>query len=90
MIILPQLWALNSAVECHLHTVEVIGSNPIAPTILFKGLGVPGRKARSTNRSTNSLNHLRSHSHFLQECPLRGSCFIPVALSVEVQCRLYA
>jgi hypothetical protein len=25
--------ALNSAVECHLHTVEVIGSNPIAPTI---------------------------------------------------------
>jgi hypothetical protein len=29
-------WALNSAVECHLHTVEVIGSNPIAPTILFK------------------------------------------------------
>ena len=37
--------ALNSAVECHLHTVEVIGSNPIAPTtpkgpiwILFGGL----------------------------------------------------
>ena len=27
-------WALNSAVECHLHTVEVIGSNPIAPTIM--------------------------------------------------------
>src|SRR5579864_905342 len=27
-------WALNSAVECHLHTVEVIGSNPIAPTSL--------------------------------------------------------
>ena len=27
------MWALNSAVECHLHTVEVIGSNPIAPTI---------------------------------------------------------
>jgi hypothetical protein len=30
-------WALNSAVECHLHTVEVIGSNPIAPTILIFG-----------------------------------------------------
>ena len=29
-------WALNSAVECHLHTVEVIGSNPIAPTILSR------------------------------------------------------
>ena len=27
-------WALNSAVECHPHTVEVIGSNPIAPTIV--------------------------------------------------------
>src|SRR5208282_6573222 len=25
-------WALNSAVECHLHTVEVAGSNPAAPT----------------------------------------------------------
>jgi hypothetical protein len=31
-LILP--WrALNSAVECHLHTVEVTGSNPVAPTI---------------------------------------------------------
>ena len=30
-------WALNSAVECHLHTVEVIGSNPIAPTIFSAG-----------------------------------------------------
>ena len=30
--ILP-LRALNSAVECHLHTVEVAGSNPAAPTI---------------------------------------------------------
>ena len=27
------IWALNSAVECHLHTVEVAGSNPAAPTI---------------------------------------------------------
>src|SRR5208337_3997114 len=26
-------WALNSAVECHLHTVEVAGSNPAAPTM---------------------------------------------------------
>src|SRR6266699_2987674 len=36
MMNLPQMWALNSAVECHPHTVEVIGSNPIAPTILCK------------------------------------------------------
>src|SRR3954465_524501 len=28
---LPE-WALNSAVECHLHTVEVVGSSPTAPT----------------------------------------------------------
>jgi hypothetical protein len=28
-------WALNSAVECHPHTVEVVGSNPTAPTILW-------------------------------------------------------
>ena len=27
--------ALNSAVECHLHTVEVTGSNPVAPTTPF-------------------------------------------------------
>ncbi len=26
--------ALNSAVECHPHTVEVTGSNPVAPTII--------------------------------------------------------
>ncbi len=33
--------ALNSAVECHLHTVEVAGSNPAAPTnktLLFNDL----------------------------------------------------
>src|ERR1700733_6240335 len=40
-------WALNSAVECHLHTVEVIGSNPIAPTICF--LGLARRPASKSN-----------------------------------------
>jgi hypothetical protein len=25
-------WAINSVVECHLHTVEVSGSNPLSPT----------------------------------------------------------
>jgi hypothetical protein len=37
-------WALNSAVECHPHTVEVVGSNPTAPTILsmtYRGCGFP-------------------------------------------------
>lgn len=27
-------WAHNSVVECHLHTVEVEGSNPSVPTTL--------------------------------------------------------
>ncbi len=27
------IWGINSAGECYLHTVEVIGSNPIFPTI---------------------------------------------------------
>ena len=35
---IPHTWALNSAVECHLHTVEVTGSNPVAPTIFLEGL----------------------------------------------------
>ena len=30
--------AVNSAVECHPHTVEVTGSNPVPPTSKFKGL----------------------------------------------------
>src|SRR5664280_2253960 len=52
---IPQLWALNSAVECHLHTVEVTGSNPVAPTIFFKGLRGICPKSRSTNRSTKFI-----------------------------------
>ncbi len=28
--------AHNSAVECHLHTVEVVGSSPTAPTTLLQ------------------------------------------------------
>jgi hypothetical protein len=30
-----QIWAINSAVECYLHKVEVTGSNPVSPTIAF-------------------------------------------------------
>ncbi len=30
-----QRWAINSVVECHLHTVEVTGSNPVSPTIFL-------------------------------------------------------
>jgi hypothetical protein len=39
--------ALNSAVECHLHTVEVAGSNPAAPTSPINDLrGVVSRPVR--------------------------------------------
>ena len=33
LVLKLQDWAHNSAVECHLHTVEVVGSNPAVPTI---------------------------------------------------------
>jgi hypothetical protein len=36
----PGKRALNSAVECHLHTVEVAGSNPAAPTIQVHIVGI--------------------------------------------------
>src|ERR1700689_3000846 len=35
---IPQAWALNSTVECHLQTVEVTGSNPVALSIYFQVL----------------------------------------------------
>lgn len=35
-------WAINSEVECYLHTVEVAGSNPASPTI-FVILGEEGK-----------------------------------------------
>ena len=44
-------WALNSAVECHLHTVEVIGSNPIAPTMLYVSCLCPAQSVRVARRS---------------------------------------
>ena len=33
-------WAINSVVECHLHTVEVSGSNPLSPTITAVDMGL--------------------------------------------------
>ena len=43
-------WALNSAVECHLHTVEVVGSNPTAPTIFSYSPLVNSQDPRSARR----------------------------------------
>ena len=36
--VILNLWAVNSGVECHPHTVEVAGSNPAPPTKEIKGL----------------------------------------------------
>jgi hypothetical protein len=36
--IISWLWVVNSAVECHLHTVEVSGSIPLRPTTYKKAL----------------------------------------------------
>jgi hypothetical protein len=52
-------WALNSAVECHPHTVEVVGSNPTAPTISF--LGLAGTSPREPNPQLNP----QSSSHWI-------------------------
>jgi hypothetical protein len=46
--------AHNSAVECHLHTVEVVGSNPAAPTIRSQSRNptadaIPGWPLRMTS-----------------------------------------
>ena len=48
-------WALNSAVECHLHTVEVAGSNPAAPTIQPRP--VPGAPLRLSSPVCRTLLH---------------------------------
>jgi hypothetical protein len=60
-----ETWALNSAVECHLHTVEVIGSNPIAPTIFSityrdsRSACAPLANSRSATRVLASLTEHR-------------------------------
>ena len=56
--ILPISGALNSAVECHLHTVEVAGSNPAAPTSITCSMGIyfPGFARALALKRTNSLS----------------------------------
>ena len=72
----------------------VIDSNPIAPTIFSNaGCGDSIRKLQPTIQPTGierSLDHLRRESHFLEERPLRGPCFIAVPLRVEIERRLDA
>ena len=47
--------ALNSAVECHLHTVEVAGSNPAAPTIKINNLQQKIRPCQGTTLAVPQL-----------------------------------
>ena len=61
--------ALNSAVECHLHTVEVAGSNPAAPTIniaesMIYGAGIGAYIGAIWDRREQFLGvHDRKTSH---------------------------
>ena len=43
LLIKQVLWAVNSAGECHLHTVEVTGSIPVPPTRAAKNKGADFR-----------------------------------------------
>src|SRR5208282_5645100 len=75
MMNLPQhKWALNSAVECHLHTVEVIGSNPIAPTnsssFLFSLL------RGSSGSVEGMIGHAPSPRFSLEHGVVRGDCLM--------------
>jgi hypothetical protein len=56
-------WALNSAVECHLHTVEVIGSNPIAPTITYE------LSTSFDSRSDSRSDGLEGRTSFFRTAP---------------------
>ena len=57
-------WALNSAVECHPHTVEVIGSNPIAPTINYlKMWDLPFRASPQMSNLCCLLFPRQNHPH---------------------------
>ena len=55
-------FAVNKTVHSrHLHTVEVAGSNPAAPTNIFNDLGVPwwiSRCSRPLHKSRKALNKL--------------------------------
>ena len=78
--------ALNSAVECHLHTVEVTGSNPVAPTILLwltggapvgpaadsspKGQPPPERDGREASPPSAIVPAMRKES--AATCPLEA------------------
>ena len=60
--------ALNSAVECHLHTVEVAGSNPAAPTILLDYLAT--LKSPASTAASDQVPVRRSRPHRKVQVPV--------------------
>src|SRR5438045_1390339 len=64
LILCPTFGALNSVVECHLHTVEVTGSNPVAPTIphLAHLAALSFRKLPGISRILGELNSFNPSS----------------------------
>src|SRR5258708_16114073 len=77
-------WALNSAVECHPHTVEVVGSNPTAPTIcLFTAFGAPDSLSPSSFHGCFRHSRLSNYKRFTVKhfyacsVPSRNATFSP-------------
>ncbi len=54
--------AHNSAVECHPHTVEVVGSNPTAPTILSNDIAWLRRDAAGRGKNRAAGEFVSPHS----------------------------
>jgi hypothetical protein len=69
-------WAHNSAVECHLHTVEVVGSNPAVPTIFKlsrnRHLQAPSRISAEM-RVESEYNPIFCASQASLTCHVQGS-----------------
>ncbi len=74
--------AVNSAVECHPHTVEVTGSNPVPPTSKFKGLRLM-TVAPFPFRRPNGAQPLQK-PHFPADRPPRVPVFHQVAWTLRV------
>jgi hypothetical protein len=67
--VLPHnLWALNSAVECHPHTVEVVGSNPTAPTILKTDEAISALARHIPHSRGVTDLHMETHSPAVVPC----------------------
>lgn len=57
------MWAINSAVECHLHTVEASGSIPLSPTM--ESRPAPSAKAQNLAKGRGCQQY-QQHDHHQQ------------------------